>query len=137
AGLVLAGSNLSTTLTGNYIDNCFLEMTNEYEADPGFANQFSFGGLTITGNTFVASDVASWFSWIVFKPFGAGHFIDGLSITGNSFKVFNGSIDRVDKVDTTFAALDNSRMVNVLVLGNTFRSVGQPIANPVTIEHSQ
>ncbi|MCT8329987.1 right-handed parallel beta-helix repeat-containing protein [Albidovulum sediminis] len=137
AGLVLAGSNLSTTLTGNYIDNCFLEMTNEYEADPGFANQFSFGGLTITGNTFVASDVASWFSWIVFKPFGAGHFIDGLSITGNSFKVFNGSIDRVDKVDTTFAALDNSRMVNVLVQGNTFRSVGQPIANPVTIEHNQ
>lgn len=42
----------------------------------------------------------------------------------------------MDKVDTTFAALDNSRMVNVLVEGNTFRSVGQPIANPVTIEHS-
>lgn len=137
AGLVLAGSNLSTTVTGNYIDNCFLEITNEYEADPGFANQYSFGGLTITGNTFVASDVAGWFSWIVFKPYGAGHFIEGLNLTGNAFKVFNGSIDRVDKVDTTYAALDNARMVNILVQGNTFRSVNQPISNPVTIEHVQ
>ena len=137
AGLVLAGSNLSTAMTGNYVDNCFVEITNEYEADPAFANQFSFGGLTITGNTFVASDVANWFSWIVFKPYGAGHFIEGLTLTGNSFKVFNGSVDRVDKVDTTYAALDNSRMENILVEGNTFRSVGQPIANPVTVEHVQ
>ncbi|MCV2867922.1 right-handed parallel beta-helix repeat-containing protein [Defluviimonas sp. WL0002] len=137
AGLVLAGSNLSTTITGNYVDNCFIEVTNEYESDPGFANQFSFGGLTITGNTFVASDVARWFSWIVFKPYGPGHFIEGLNLTGNTFKVFNGSIDRVDKVDTTYAQLDNSRMENILVQGNTFRSVDWPIANPVTVEHVQ
>ncbi len=51
-------------MTGNYVDNCFVEITNEYEADPAFANQFSFGGLRRLprGNTFVASDVANWFS---------------------------------------------------------------------------
>ncbi|MCU9849847.1 right-handed parallel beta-helix repeat-containing protein [Defluviimonas sp. WL0024] len=137
AGLVLVGTDLRTTITGNSIDNCFVEWTNEHEVDPGFLNQLSFGGLTITGNVFTASDVAPWFSWIVIKPYGAGHFIQSLNVTANVFKSFNGSVDRVDKVDTTYASLDNGRMRSVWFEGNTFTGVTQSIANPVIYEFNQ
>lgn len=137
AGLVLAGTNLRSAITGNYIDNCSVELTNEYEATPAFSNQFSFGGLTITGNTFMASDVAPWFRWLVVKPYGAGHFLQGLSVVGNVFRVTNGNVDRIDGVDTTFAALDNSRMRNILFSGNTFTAVTQAVENPVLVQVDQ
>lgn len=136
-GLVLIGTDLRTTITGNSIDNAFVEWTNEHEADPDFLSQFSFGGLTITGNVFTVSDVAPWFSWIVVKPYGSGHFIQSLVITSNAFKAINGSVDRVDAVDTTFAPLNNSRMRNIWVTGNTFTGVNQAIANPVVYEFDQ
>lgn len=137
AGLVLAGTNVKSAITGNYIDNSFVELTNEYEATPDFANQLSFGGLTVSGNIFTVSDVAPWFSWIVIKPYGSGHFIQGLNISGNVFKALNGAIDRIEKVDTTFAPLDNVRMRNIRIEGNSFNSVNQVIANPVSLEHVQ
>ena len=42
-GIVFTTTNLKTLITGNYVDNNFIEWTNEYEADPSFANQYSFG----------------------------------------------------------------------------------------------
>lgn len=137
AGLVLAETNMKTTITGNYIDNSFIEWTNEYEADPDFANQFSFGGLTITGNIFTANDVAPWFSWLVIKPYGEGHFIQGLNVSGNAFKSINGSIERVERVDSSFAELDNGRMRNILFRGNSFTAIDQVSANPVFLQHDQ
>ncbi|WP_318527809.1 glycosyl hydrolase family 28-related protein [Albidovulum litorale] len=137
AGLVLAGTDVKSTINGNYVDNSFIEWTNEYESDPDFANQFSFGGLTITGNTFTVADVAPWFSWIVVKPYGSGHYIRGLNLSGNVFRSLNGSVDRVEKVDTTFAPLVNFSMRNIWVGENTFTSVNQAIANPVLVQHDQ
>ncbi len=136
-GVVLASTNVRSTITGNYIDNSFLEWTNEYEASPGFSNQFSFGGLTLTGNSFMASDVAPWFRWIVIKPFGADHFIQGLNVSGNVFRVTNATIDRVEAVDTTFATLDMGRMRNVLFQGNSFNGVTQNTENPALWQHDQ
>jgi hypothetical protein len=138
AGLVLAQTNVKTTITGNYIDNSFIEWTNEYSAEPNFTSgAFSFGGLTITGNIFTANNVAPWFRWIVFKPHGTGHFIQGLNISGNVFRTVNTTIDRVDHVDTTFATLDFSRTRNLVVQGNAFNGVSQIMQNPVTIRHVQ
>jgi len=136
-GVVLTSTNVRSTITGNYIDNSFVEWTNEYEASPGFSSQFSFGGLTLTGNSFMASDVAPWFRWIVIKPFGAGHFIQGLNVSGNVFRVTNATIDRVEAVDTTFAPLDMSRMRNVLFQGNSFNGVTQNTENPTLWQHDQ
>ena len=136
-GIVMIGTDVKSTITGNYIDNSSVEWTNEYEAHPDFANQYSFGGLTITGNAFTASDVAPWFSWIVLKPYGNGHFLQGFTLSGNVFKALSGAVDRVERVDTTFATLDNFRMRNVLVEGNTFTAVTQVSANPVMVQHDQ
>jgi len=133
-GMIFTYPNVNSVITGNYIDNSFIEWTNEHDEAPDFGVEFSFGGLTVTGNIFVAGDVASWFNWIVIKPHGAGHFIQGLSVTGNTFKAINGNIDRIESVDTSIAGLDNGRSRNILFEGNTFNAVSQATINPVTLE---
>jgi hypothetical protein len=137
AGVVFTGINVKSMLTGNYVDNNFIEMTNEREPDPNWSNQFSFGGLSITGNIFTANDVVPSFAWIVVTPLGSGHYIQGLSVTGNTFRTLNGAINRAEKVDTTFAALDFGRFRNVVIDGNNFNGVVDPVYNPVVLSHQQ
>ena len=137
AGLVFTQPNVNSIVTGNYIDNCFVEMTNEHDAAPDFSSEFSFGGLTITGNIFGAIDVASSFAWLVVKPHGPGHFLQGLTVSANSFKTVNGNIDRVEKVDDSIASLDMSRARNVVFSGNTFNGISQNTINPVVMEFDQ
>lgn len=134
AGIVLTRTNVKTTITANYVDNSFIEWTNEHDDEPDHNNELSFGGLTVTGNVFTVNDVAAWFRWFVIKPVGAGHFIQGLNISGNTFKSLNGSVDRVDHVDTTYATLDWSRARNITVQGNAFNGVTQTISNPVSLK---
>lgn len=137
AGLVLTGRNAQVTVTGNYIDNASIEWTNEHHPTPNSAGQPPFGGLTITGNTFLCSHTVANFSWIVVKPYGSGHALQGLTVMGNVFKSLYTQIDRVERVDTSFANLDATRMRNVRFEGNTFNGVKTPTANPLTVSHAQ
>lgn len=137
AGLVLTSSHNRATISGNYIDNCHVEWCNEHDQEPFFANEFSFSGLNMSNNIFQAIDVAPWFRFFIIKPMGPGHFISGLTMTGNIFRAIRGDIDRVDAVDTSFADLNYSRMRNITVIGNAFNSVVQGIVNPVTLQHEQ
>jgi Pectate lyase superfamily protein len=137
AGLVLTSPNCSTTVTGNYIDNCFIEWTNEHDATPDFGTDFSFGGLNVVGNVCIASNVAPGFRWLVVKPFGSGHFINGLSVANNSFRVFSATIDRVERLDTTHATLDFTRFRRVVFSDNAFNAVDQPTISPMTVVHVQ
>ena len=131
AGIVLMNTNVKTTISANYVDNAFFEWTNEHDEAPEHSNENSFGALTIADNICFASNVASWFSFIVVKPVGAGHFIHGLNVSGNTFKTVDGTIDRVDFVDTTYADLDYARMRNVRFEGNTFTGVAQFTGSPL------
>jgi Pectate lyase superfamily protein len=137
AGLIFTQTNISTVVTGNYIDNCFIEWGNEHDVAPEWDGEFSFGGLNIVGNVFFAGNTTSAFRFIVIRPYGPGHFLNGFSVLSNSFRVVNNTIDRVDMVDTTFAALNPVLTRNVRVEGNSFTNVDQPIMNPVTLVHSQ
>ena len=137
AGLVFTQTNVSTVVTGNYVDNCFIEWGNEHDALPAFDNEFSFGGLNIVGNVFIASSTTSAFRWVVVKPHGPGHFLNGFSLIGNSFRVFNATVDRVEMLDTTHAGLDFTRTRNIRVEGNSFNQVAQQIMNPVIVSHTQ
>ncbi len=137
-GLILTQPNVQATVTGNYIDNCSIEWTNEHDPRPNFeGEEYSFGGLTVTGNTFLASDTTLGFNWLVVKPYGTGHFIHGLAVMGNVFKSLNNKVTRIEKVDTTFAALDYTRMRNVQFQGNMFNGVNIYVANPVDISFTQ
>jgi hypothetical protein len=51
--------------------------------------------------------------------------------------VVNGSVERVEMVDDTFATLDFGRMRNITFDANAFHSVSQITVSPVIIEHSQ
>jgi hypothetical protein len=137
AGIVFATTNVKSEITGNYIDNCYIEWTNEQDAAPAFNNEFSFGGLTIVGNIFTVNDVAPAFRWIVVTPYGSGHFLNGVTVNDNVFRTVNTNIDRVEGVDTTFATLDFSRFRNVVMDANTFNGVNQQTFSPVMVEHNQ
>ena len=137
AGLVLTGRNAQVTITGNYIDNASVEWTNEHHPVPNSSGQPPFGGVTMTGNTFLCSHTVASFSWIVIKPFGTNHWLHGLTVMGNVFKSLYAQIDRVERVDTSFANLDVSKMRNVRFEGNTFSGVRTPTANPLTVSHRQ
>jgi len=137
AGLVFTQTNVASVVAGNYVDNCFIEWGNEHDVDPDYNSEFSFGGLSITGNIFIASNVSSAFRWLVVKPYGTGHFLNGFTLSNNTFRVFSATTSRVDMVDTTFAPLDFTRSRNVRVEGNTFNQVDQAIMNPLVVTHTQ
>jgi hypothetical protein len=136
AGIIVANGYCSAIITNNYVDNCFIEWTNEYDPSPDFGSGFSFSAMSISDNIFLSGAVAPWFSYIVVKPHGAGHFLNGVSITGNKFRSFNGSIDRAERVDTSFSDLDRSRMKDVSFYGNSFHNVSEQVSNPLRIRHS-
>ncbi|MCQ0971834.1 right-handed parallel beta-helix repeat-containing protein [Paracoccus sp. TK19116] len=138
AGLVLTLTNVQTTITGNYVDNSSIEWTNEHSARPRFTgSQYSFGGLTITGNTFLCSNTVNWFTWLTVKPYGPGHFIHGLTVSGNVFKALDGAVQRIERVDTSFADLDYNSMRNIQFDGNTFNGIETYVANPLLVRHQQ
>ena len=132
AGLVFTYPNMKSTINGNYIDNSFIEWTNEHDANPEFSSEYSFGSVAITGNIFTCNDVASYFNWIVIKPYGIGHFIQGLSVTNNVFKSVNGNIDRVDYIDDSIAALDMALCRRVGFSGNAYNGIDVQVSNPAT-----
>ena len=137
AGLVIVGTYTSGTISGNYVDNCFIEWTNEQDSTPDQASGFSFSAMSIADNIFLSGNVAPWFSYIVIKPHGTGHFLNGVSITGNRFRSINGSIDRAERVDTSFADLDYSKFKHVTFEGNTFHSVSRQVSNPLRVIHTE
>jgi hypothetical protein len=138
AGLVLTQPNVQTTINGNYIDNASIEWTNEHSAVPNYTgSEFSFGGLTITGNTCLCSNTAAWFTWLTVKPYGTGHFIHGLTVTSNVFKALYGNIDRIERVDTSIADLNYNNMRNLQFEGNTFNGINSYVANPLMLQHNQ
>ncbi|MBE1283573.1 MAG: right-handed parallel beta-helix repeat-containing protein [Rhodobacteraceae bacterium] len=137
AGIVVVGTYTSCTITGNYADNAYIEWTNETDPTPDYVNGFSFSSMVISDNIFLSGEVASWFSYIVVKPYGTGHFLNGVTITGNKFRSINGTIDRAERVDTSFADLNYERMKNVTFEGNTFHNVLAVTSSPLRVEHTQ
>ena len=103
------------------------------------------GANTIfTGNHFFQGDsaenasyVAPWFTFLTVRPHGAGHFINGLSVTGNLFRAVGGNIDRVEQIDTSLAGMDMSRMKNIAFRDNAFNLVNTGTSNPLVLEHNE
>jgi len=137
AGLILTSTYCSTTISDNYVDNCFIEWTNERDEEPDYDGGFSFSAMSITDNVFLSGDVASWFSPIVVKPYGTGHFLNGVSVTGNKFRSINGDIERAERVDTSFSNLDLGRSNNVFFDGNTYHGISVRAANPLRMRYEQ
>ncbi|MFZ5963309.1 glycosyl hydrolase family 28-related protein [Thalassococcus sp. BH17M4-6] len=137
AGIVLCLRACNASITGNYIDNTFIEWTNEREPEPDFSGGFGFAGLSITDNVFLSSNVAPWFSFIVVKPYGADQFVNGLNVSGNTFRCVGATMNRVERVDTSFAPLDFNRLKKIFFSGNTYHNIEYGAENPLVVAHSQ
>ncbi|WP_121630531.1 right-handed parallel beta-helix repeat-containing protein [Tropicibacter alexandrii] len=137
AGIVITTRACNTQITGNYIDNAFIEWTNEREPEPDYTGGFGFAGLSVTNNVMLASNVAPWFSHIVIKPYGSGHFVNGMNVSGNTFRCVQATMYRAERVDTTYAPLDLTRMRGVNFQGNTYHNIVSGGENPLRIQHSQ
>lgn len=136
AGLVLASNNIKTTFEGNYVDNCYIEWGNERDPSPAFSGGLSFHGLSLDGNIFFSTGSAPWMNFILIKPYGSGHFINGLTVTDNLFKKTTGpQLLAVEGIDTSFATLDLSRTADMFFTGNTYHGIVKRSENPVTLRH--
>lgn len=131
AGLVFTEGNLKSTIIGNYIDNCWIELTNEHDQNPAYTGGNSFGGVTISGNHFTSLGSNTAMHFLRIKPFGSDHFVKGITVADNVFKKSSGpNLDRVDYVDTSYATLDNNRFEDIIFAGNSFFGVTNTTANP-------
>jgi len=138
AKLVLADNNIKTTFEGNYVDNCYIAWGNERNPSPQFSGGLSFHGLSLDGNIFFSTGSAPWMNFILIKPYGAGHFINGLTVTDNLFKKTTGpQLLAVEGIDTSFATLDLGRTADMLLSGNTYHGIVKSTENPVTVRHVQ
>jgi len=136
-GIVLTRTNNRGTITGNYIDNAFIEWTNETEQFPTRQGGFSFSALSMTNNVFLASNTTPAFRFIVIRPFGADHFVDGLAVTGNTFRMIGTDITRVEGIDTSFATMDFDRFQNVRFSENAFNNIDIEVSNPLIVNHEE
>lgn len=137
AGLILTRINCRSTIATNYVDNCFVEWTNEHDSAPEFSSEFSFSALNLVDNVFLAGNVAPWFSFLIIKPYGAGHFLNGMHVSGNSFRIIDDPVERIDRIDTSFADLDYNRFRNVVFTNNTFGNIQTLVSSPLLLEHEQ
>lgn len=137
AGLVITMPNSRSYITGNYIDNCFIELTNEHDQAPDFDSEFTFGGLTITGNNFTMLGGGPASRFLVITPRGPNHSIAGLVVTGNVFRAASGGIDRIEEVNTSFSSFNVQNYRNLVFEGNAFNGVAQVTMSPLIIEHTQ
>lgn len=138
AGLVFTSTNAKTTFDGNYVDNCYLEWGNEYDSSPEFSSELSFHGLSLNGNIFFATGAAPWMNFLLIKPYGPGHFINGLTVCDNLFKKTSGAqLTAVDGIDTTYATLDADRSGDLLWTGNTYHGIVKRTENPVAVRFVQ
>ncbi|MEO0914597.1 MAG: right-handed parallel beta-helix repeat-containing protein, partial [Pseudomonadota bacterium] len=137
AGIVFTQANAKSTVTGNYIDNMSIEMANEHSPN-GETRSAGFGKLTISGNIFTAQLVPDRFTFLRIRPRGNGWVMNGITVTDNTFKMFNGAfLDRIDEYDNSFGSLNHAETRDVIFTGNSFDRVRQKAESPVTVAHTQ
>ncbi|MEP5631505.1 MAG: glycosyl hydrolase family 28-related protein [Tateyamaria sp.] len=137
AGIILQDNFTASVITGNYIDNCFIEWTNERDRTPEFTSGFSFSSFSMTDNVCLSGDVGPWFSYLIVKPHGSGHFLNGVTVRGNRFRTINGTMVRAERVDTSFSDLDHDRNRSVSFDGNSFHNVQEQAQNPLIVDHTE
>ena len=139
AGIIFTSRNPASVVTGNYIDNCFIDVSNVHAKYTNVGSgTVPFGSLSITGNIFIVSDVPPWFTFIRLSPYGSGHHIDGISVVGNTFKeITNSPITRAETVDTSNGNFNHSLTKNVVFQGNSYSGVNQRTENPAYVDMTQ
>ncbi|MEM8787679.1 MAG: glycosyl hydrolase family 28-related protein [Pseudomonadota bacterium] len=135
AGLILTERQSKTAVTGNYIDNMFVELTNEHQTNAANTNGQPFGSVTFSGNIWTGTKIPNWFRFIVLTPLGNNHRIEGLNVVANAFELFGGAqIDRVEGIDDSLGTFDLSQTRDLVWEGNSYVAIDVRTASPALIE---
>lgn len=132
AGIVLAKRNNNTSIVGNYIDNSWIEWTNEHEPDSSGAE---FGNLAVTGNRCLADQVTADFAFLKVAPWNDDMTVKGLSVTANTFKVvYPDNIDAAIALDEANGSIDPDAHLDVTIEGNAYHRVDDVRETPAQAE---
>ncbi len=135
AGIVICYKNGNSCIVGNYVDNAHIEISNEQEYYYKNWNKSLFGGVTITGNYFCALNVDKNYHWIVLRPYGNGHHIDGLEVCDNTFYTdVDQSIDRVEAVYNSNGSFNFDKTRNLRFDNNGYNGIVNETHSPVLRE---
>ena len=132
-GLILTKPMCATVVTANSFVNGAVVWTSEHASARRGDRHNTFGGLTITGNSFTTNALAHWVTFLQIAPYGCAHILDGFSVVGNVFRSVNGRINRVEMLDTTRGKLDLDKLKAVSFSANTFHGVRDPVINPANL----
>ena len=131
AGLIFTGRRVKGLVDGNYIDNCWIELSNESAA----ANTTPIGRISIVGNHFTNAwrhaDVAK-FSWIRIAPYTVNAPVAGILVSGNTFISLKTFALRAESVDNTNGSIDLTKLEDVYFTNNTWEKVLNKTFNPIT-----
>ena len=121
-------------IVGNYIDNGWLEFTNELYAGNASA---SIGGFNVSGNRFVTKTSDAAYAFIVIKPYNAAAPLNGIIIANNTFKPLTGgggvAITAATKLDTTAGNIDTATPEDIYMGNNSFKNCGRQ-ENPARVK---
>ena len=133
AGLVFTGRRVKGLVDGNYIDNSWIELSNESAA----ANTTPIGRISIVGNHFTSAwqhaDAAK-FSWIRIAPYTVNAPVGGILVTGNTFISLQIYVLRSESVDNTHGSVDLTKFEDVYFSDNTWEKVTNRTYNPITVK---
>ncbi len=140
AGIVITQKSCKSTLVANYADNAWIELNNEHDVkQDASASTRPFGTLSLIGNIFTAGDVPAWFTYIRIAPFGNNHTLDGITVTGNTFKTIGSGpdIEHVESIDTSEGTLDHAQSKHIAFADNSFNGVTYRSESPAIIHVEQ
>ena len=136
AGIVIGEAYNGTSITDNYIDNCYIEWTNEYDWNPEVIDS-SFVGLTVRGNIFFVTSSNPWFNFISVKPYGPNQYLNGINISGNTFKASGTSIDFPVGIDESIAPINRDGTRELHMQHNSYDGVTNQVACPAVVQISR
>lgn len=129
ASIILTNRTFKTAITGNYIDNSWIELSEE-----GDFSTTAMGGVSITGNIFTNVGSTASTRWIKLRPFQANKKVNSVVVTGNTFKNAQGTNPtRVEDVDTTNGTIDVTSFENVKFSNNAYQFITYHTASPATV----
>lgn len=133
AGLIFTGRRVKGLVDGNYVDNNWIELSNESAA----ANTTPIGRISIVGNHFTNAwqgDSAAQFSWIRIAPYTVDAPVAGILVTGNTFISLQATVLRSESVDATNGSVNLTNFEDVYFSDNTWEKVTYRTYNPLTVQ---
>lgn len=131
AAIVLTACPTKAAITGNYIDNSSIDMSQETSG----TNRTAMGCLALTGNTFTTGVTSQ--KWLRVDPYFShssttsyGGYVSNLVVVGNNFRGVGVNVTRPDECLTTHGSIKPHLHEDIHWGPNAYDGVTNKVANP-------